>query len=143
MRAKKIIVALTIAVILLISAIMIIGYGRVDPQSGDFKYSIINNGNAVEITGYVGRGGNVSIPSTIQGLPVVSIGDYAFANCSKITSVIIPNSVTTIENGAFYRMFNYLIRYDRDKCHHYKGRCFRRMHIIEVDHDPQQRYCDR
>ena len=34
--------------------------------------------------------------------PVISIGNYAFMNCSGITSVAIPNSVTSIGNQAFY-----------------------------------------
>ena len=34
------------------------------------------------------------------------IGDYAFVNCSDMTSVTIPNSVTNIESGAFYGCSN-------------------------------------
>ncbi|MBO5705645.1 MAG: leucine-rich repeat domain-containing protein, partial [Bacteroidaceae bacterium] len=36
---------------------------------------------------------------------VTSIGDYAFYNCSVLTSVTIPNSVTSIGGGAFYNCF--------------------------------------
>ena len=32
---------------------------------------------------------------------IISIGDYAFSNCSSLTSITIPNSVTNIGNNAF------------------------------------------
>ena len=37
----------------------------------------------------------------IIGDSVTTIGNYAFADCSSLTSVTIPNSVTTISNEAF------------------------------------------
>ena len=59
------------------------------------------------ITGYVGPGGDVDIPSTIGGITVAAVGDHAFdaliyPNCYDITSVIIPDTVTTIGNYAFF-----------------------------------------
>lgn len=44
----------------------------------------------------------VVIPSEIEGYPVTSIGEYAFCDCTGLTSVTIPNSVTTICRKAFY-----------------------------------------
>lgn len=69
--------------------------------SGDFEYSVdVDSGN-VKITKYIGSGGSVDIPATIDGKPVTSIGWGAFQLCSGITSITIPNSVTSIEDGAF------------------------------------------
>ena len=49
------------------------------------------------LTKYNGAGGAVTIPSG-----VTSIGDFAFRNCSALTSVTIPSSVTSIGYEAFY-----------------------------------------
>ena len=54
------------------------------------------------ITGYTGPGGAVVIPSTIGGTPVVGIGTYAFLGVTSLTSVLIPSSVTTLQDAAFY-----------------------------------------
>lgn len=44
---------------------------------------------------------DVTIPKTHKGKPVISIEDNAFLNNEEITSVTIPDSVTTIGCGAF------------------------------------------
>ena len=68
--------------------------------TGGVPFNYTTNNGAITITGYIGSGGAVSIPSTINGLPVTSIGSWAFAS-TTLTSVIIPNSVTVISDGAF------------------------------------------
>ena len=45
--------------------------------------------------------GAITIPSSLGGYPVTSIGEYAFEDCSGLTSVTIPNSVTSIGKYAF------------------------------------------
>ena len=43
----------------------------------------------------------ILIPETYQGLPVKEIGNDAFSNCTGITSISIPEGVTTIGQWAF------------------------------------------
>lgn len=44
---------------------------------------------------------NIVIPETFEGLPVTRIREYAFFNKDSIVSVIIPDTVTIIDNSAF------------------------------------------
>ena len=43
----------------------------------------------------------VEIPAQIDGVPVIGIDSEAFKLCTKLTSVTIPDSVTSIGKGAF------------------------------------------
>ena len=45
--------------------------------------------------------GDITIPSSLGGYPVTSIGHSAFSWCNSLTSVVIPEGVTSIENFAF------------------------------------------
>src|SRR6266567_1730386 len=63
-----------------------------------FSYTVTNQ--MVTITGYQGTTVVVAIPSTIDGLPVTSLKPNTFLE-SSVTSVTIPNSVTSIGNPAF------------------------------------------
>ncbi len=72
----------------------------------NYQYSTINNGTAVEITSFNGTGASFVIPSIVSGLPVTSIGDGAFCNCTALTTVTIPNSVLSIGAGAFRNCYS-------------------------------------
>jgi hypothetical protein len=70
----------------------------------DFTYT--NTNGTITITGYTGPGGNVTIPSTINGLPVTSIADWAFSGSGTLTMATIPDSVTNIGDSAFNHCAN-------------------------------------
>lgn len=61
-------------------------------------------------TNYNSYSGIVNIPASVSyngdTYTVKSIGDYAFKDCADLTSVTIPNSVTTIRYEAFYKCEN-------------------------------------
>jgi BspA type Leucine rich repeat region (6 copies) len=77
-------------------------YGGVTAQAlvvPGFEYTAANG--VISISSYTGSGGAVAIPGMVGGLPVISIGADAFYNNTSLTSVTIPNSVTSIGQGAF------------------------------------------
>jgi hypothetical protein len=77
------------------------------PSAVQAQFGCMTNAdNTLTITGYTGPGGAVAIPTNINGLPVTSIGDYAFFDYTNLTGVTIPASVTSIGEGAFEDCFN-------------------------------------
>lgn len=64
------------------------------------EFEIQPNSTGVTITKYLGAGGHVVIPETIEGKPVTIIGDFAFFE-SQLTEIVIPESVITIGDRAF------------------------------------------
>ena len=110
-----------IRVLVVIVALLI----RPLPVRAQFDF-ITNADNTITITSYTGTGGNVEIPGSTNGYPVVAIGyetfggktavtsvtmpygivnidGEAFAYCSGLTNVAIPNSVTNLSDWAFYQ----------------------------------------
>jgi|GEM_PF-6048219 Listeria/Bacterioides repeat len=68
--------------------------------SGDYKYA-----DGV-IYDYTGDGGDIIIPSEIDGIAITAIGARAFSDNTSIKSVKISNSIKTIGNYAFYGCTN-------------------------------------
>ena len=70
------------------------------PINPNLKYE--TEGDAVTIT-FCDRkaSGALTIPATIEGNPVTSIGDRAFSGCESLTDITIPDGVTSIGENAF------------------------------------------
>ena len=72
------------------------------PTFGLYTYEINPDNVSVTITEYpTDATGAIDIPATIDGRSVISIGNYAFWNCTGLTSITIPDSVTSIGDEAF------------------------------------------
>ena len=63
-------------------------------------YDYVVHNEKASLTKYKGTDTEIIIPSTIGGYAVVSFGEI-FKNNTSITSVVIPNSVTSIGSSAF------------------------------------------
>ncbi|MDB6039298.1 MAG: Chitin binding protein [Verrucomicrobiales bacterium] len=74
------------------------------PVALQAQFTYTTQNGQITITGYdcSNSDGAVTIPSTIDDLPVTSIGYQAFSRCTSLASVTIPDSVTNIESSAFY-----------------------------------------
>ena len=66
----------------------------------------LDDANRATITGYSGNATALYIPEEIDGHEVVAIGDRAFQNRTDLRTVMIPDSVTRINIGAFSGCIN-------------------------------------
>ena len=68
---------------------------------GDLTYRIQEDGTAI-IIGCTTEATKLEVPAAIESAPVTSIGAYAFENCTTLTAVTLPDSITSIADTAFY-----------------------------------------
>jgi hypothetical protein len=79
--------------------IIAVFFGVLFAVQAQWETSSVEGG--VAITGYTGNDTAITIPARINGVAVVAIGEEAFRG-RPLTSVTIPNSVTTIGERAFF-----------------------------------------
>ena len=70
-------------------------------DDGTLTYKKLSN-TTVSVTDCVESATHISIMPKIDGYDVVSIGEEAFANCTSLQGLTIPDSVTEIGSAAFY-----------------------------------------
>ena len=90
MNTKKIL-------LILLACISIIAFEAISASADTYK---ISDGKAI-ITKCSSRATEVVIPDNLNGYPVTEIGSSAFADCTLLKSVTIPESVTIIGDEAF------------------------------------------
>ena len=81
------------------------GYGRDGQPIVIYTYSLDDDENAT-ITSYKGSATSLIIPSKLDNHTVVAIGDGSFKGNALLTTVVIPDSVTKIEQSAFQSCIN-------------------------------------
>jgi Ni/Co efflux regulator RcnB len=86
--------------VVLLLAVAFTAFAQEYTSEKDFRTKKASDGNSVIITGYRGKSKVVRIPPQIGGKPVTSIGERAFED-KELTSVTIPDSVTSIGDYAF------------------------------------------
>ena len=67
---------------------------------GDYTYVLLEDGGA-RITDYEGEDAELTVPDELDGHPVREIGEEAFRDCD-LTTVILPEGLTSIGDSAFY-----------------------------------------
>ncbi|MBR2446388.1 MAG: leucine-rich repeat domain-containing protein [Clostridia bacterium] len=75
------------------------------PENPFFR-AIEIDGNSMRIVAYTGTMETVIIPETINGLPVTEIGEHVFSKDETLQHVVIPDTVTLIDMGAFTACLN-------------------------------------
>ncbi|MCD7827165.1 MAG: leucine-rich repeat protein [Clostridiales bacterium] len=106
LKIKKIL-GITLSVLLILSAVPILSlaYDTYTSEDGYLTY-IVENGEATIIGCDDSISGAYTIPDALDGYPVTTIEAedeyyYGFSGCDSLTSITIPDSVTSIDYRAF------------------------------------------
>ena len=76
------------------------GVEKEELTCGDYTYVLLEDGGA-RITGYDGMDAKLTVPAELDGHPVREIGKYAFFFCKSLTTVTLPDSLTSIGANPF------------------------------------------
>lgn len=72
-------------------------------SEGELAFTLNEDGESYAVAGigsYTGT--DVTVPSTYDNKPVTIVARRAFDNCKNLTSVTLPNYISTIDNSTFH-----------------------------------------
>lgn len=94
----KKLIPLLLALVMALSLTVVASASTVYTE-GALYYTIADE--SITITGYFGRDEVVTVPASIAGIPVNTIAKGAFTGNSAVRVVDLPDTITTVEEGAF------------------------------------------
>ena len=89
MTRKKVLPIVLATLIIFSTMVYMVSKALPDFMYSDYKYSV-NADKSITIEKYTGNSEKPDIPRRIFGKKVQTIGEYAFAYCSELTSISIP-----------------------------------------------------
>ncbi len=109
MRKERLLATLFVALVLFCAGFTFTACGGASSggvtnktSSEGLRYALTEDAKSYAVVGIGScKDKDVVIPVTYNNLPVTSVGESAFRDCSNLTSVTIGNSVTSIERDAF------------------------------------------
>ena len=99
-KVKKSLWIFLAAVVMISTIAMVFAINISADTEGYYTYTV-SNGEATITDVDTAISGDITIPSTLGGVPVTKIDEYAFNYCRNITGITIPMCITNIQYGAF------------------------------------------
>lgn len=99
MKKNKILAAIIALVV--VCSVLALAACNITSADGKWEYSVDKETNTATIVSYKGGDAELVIPSEIDGVAVTKIGKNAFKKNTKITSLVLPDSLIEIEQSAF------------------------------------------